>query len=194
MLDRAFRLVLRDLSTYFLIAATVTVPLHVAHGFMFQRVVAVGELHEQIEDFPDDVKVRTVGPSELSLFRATGWGVAALEIAFLPLLVGAARRVLSVRADERLPTATDAWSHALPGARGALAGWRRPRLWGPGVVAAVALGLLAEQAGLLAIEPLGDGVAWAGDALVRATARSLAAPFLMVPLALAAPAPGPSGR
>jgi hypothetical protein len=184
MLDRAFRLVLRDLSTYFLIVATVAVPLHVVHGFVFQRVVAVSELHEEIEHFPEDVKVRKVGPSELSLFRATGWGVAALEVLFIPLLVGAARRVLSARAEQRLPTVPDAWSHALSGTRGALASLRRPGLWGPALLVALVLGLLAEQAGLLAIEPLSDGTTWAGDAVVRAAARSLAAPFLIIPLAL----------
>ena len=182
MLDRAFRLTLQDLSTYILIAAVVTVPLHVVHDFAFQRVVAVGELHEDIEDFTGDVKVRGVGPSELSAFRLAGWGVAAIEVLFVPLLVGAARRVRAVRDAGRLPTVTDAWSHARMGARGAFNGLRSPRIWVPAALTALLLGLLAERAGLLLIEPLGDGVAWTGDAL----ARALAAPFLVIPLALMA--------
>lgn len=185
MLDRAFRLTLRDLSTYFLVAAVIFVPLHVVHAFAFQDVIAVTELHDQIAELGENETVRRVGPGDLDMYRLTGLLVLLLEILALPLLASAGGQVLDQRSRGELPSVRAAWAKSteyLPSLRDLT----RPGALLTSFVLAVAIGILARMTGSLIIEPLSDRTAWAGVALVEAGARSLAAPFVMVPAALAA--------
>ena len=185
MLDRAFRLTLRDLSTYFLVAAVIFVPLHVVHAFAFQDVIAVSELHGQIAELGENETVRRVGPGDLDMYRLTGLLVLLLEVLTLPLMAAAGGRVLDQRSRGELPSVRAAW------AKGTVHFTSVRSLARPGVlltasVLAVAIGILARMTGSLIIEPLSDRTAWAGVVLVEAGARSLAAPFVIVPAALIA--------
>lgn len=185
MLDRAFRLTLRDLSTYFLVAAVIFVPLHVVHAFAFQDVIAVSELHDQIAELGENETVRRVGPGNLDMYRLTGLLVLLLEILALPLLAAAGGQVLDQRSRGELPSVRAAWAKSkvfFPSLRGLT----RPGALLTSFVLAALIGILARMTGSLIIEPLSDRTAWAGVALVEAGARSLAAPFVMVPAALAA--------
>ena len=187
MLDRAFRLTFKNLSTFVLIAAVVALPLHVVYAATFQRVIAVSELHDDISRFPKTRQIRNVGRDQLRNARLGLLAVTLVEIAALPLVIRAARRTLED--DERglLPTVTRSWAGALAPTHGALLRALRRHL-GPllvGLVVALVVGILIERIGTLLIEPLPDDDAWGGVALVQAAARSLAAPFLAVPWAVA---------
>ena len=50
----------------------------------------------------------------------------------------------------------------------------------------LAIGWFAETTGRLLVEPVPEGLLWVGGALVAATARSIAAPFLLATLATCA--------
>ena len=186
MLDHAFRLTLRNFTTYFLLAACITIPLHVGHALLFQRVIAVSEIHDAIEEFPSERQVRGVGKDELRDARLGLVAVSVLEILLLPLLARAARRVLKDDTEGILPTVRAGWAGLPPGGS-LIRAWREhaPTLL-TALVVALVLGALAERVGILLSEPLADGRAWAGVGLAQAAARALAAPFFIVPWALAA--------
>ncbi|HEU4481236.1 MAG TPA: hypothetical protein VFS18_05075 [Actinomycetota bacterium] len=185
MLDHSLRLTFRNFSTYFLIVATLAVPLHVGYTFVFQNVISVTELHDAIEDFPKTRQIRSVGPEQLRNARLVFGALTLVELLALPLLARAARRVLEEDAAGRMPQVTSAWAGV--GRAGNLLGGLRAR---PGVIAvgallALVVVVLAERIGFLLVEPLPDADAWAGVALVQIAARSLGAPFLVVPWAVA---------
>jgi hypothetical protein len=186
MLDHAFRLTLKNFTTYFLLVACVTVPLHVTYAFTFQKVIAVSEIHDEIEKFPSERQVKSVGKAELSDSRSALLFVTFLEILMLPVLARASRRVLADDSEGRMVTVSRAWTH-LRGTGGSLVGaWRHHAL--ALLVAlgtALLLGALAEWVGVLLAEPLSDQRAWAGVGLAQASARALAAPFFIVAWAVA---------
>lgn len=182
MLDRSWRVLFRNFSTFFLVVGVITIPLHLVHAFVFRDVIAVAELHSEIKELPANLKVRGVGAEDLDRARFAGWAVTALEIALLPLLLGATRRVVEVDEDGGVPEVIDAYRHAArrstshrppPGAVKTLA---------PAAVVALALGALATVAGGYLIEPLGDTFAWVGAGLVDGGARALGAGFFLVPV------------
>jgi hypothetical protein len=186
MLDRALRETFGNFSTFFLICLTVTLPLSLGHSYAFRNVIEVHELHDQIEDFPADRAVRDVGPDTLSDYRTTVAVLALVELALLLLLVRPTRRVLDVAAAGRVPTAIGAWR----GGFGSPGGYLRAFVRSPvpvlaALILAALLGLLAERVGLLLAQPLGDQRAWLGLGLAQAVARAGAAPFFLVPWAMA---------
>lgn len=188
MLDRSFRLTFANLSTLFLVVAVLAVPLHLAHSFAFRNVIEVAELHDEIEGFPSDRTVRDVGPLDLRDYRLSLGVLTVLELGLLLVLVRPTRRVISDHQAGKVPTATSAWTlgRARRGAYiRALA--RKPGPLIASLLVAALIGLLAEKAGLLLFQPLGDANAWIGVALAGAIARSLAAPFLLVTWALSTP-------
>jgi hypothetical protein len=187
MLDHAFRLTLKNFTTYFLIVACVTVPLHIGYAFVFQKVIAVSEIHDEIKEFPSERQVRSVGTAELRDARLAMSIVTGLEILLLPVLARASRRVLLDDAEGELVTVKGAWA-GLGGTGGSLtAAWSRHALaLLVALATALALGFLAERVGILLAEPLSDQRAWAGVGLAQAAARALAAPFFLVPWAVAA--------
>jgi hypothetical protein len=191
MLDHAFRLTLKNFTTFFLLVACVTVPLHVGYAFVFQKVIAVSEIHDEIERFPSERQVRSVGTAELDDARRALLAVTALELLLLPLLARACRRVLVDDSGGLMVTVRGAWSR-LREADGSLAGAWRDHAFALliALATALALGLLAERVGILLTEPLSDSRAWAGVGLAQAAARALGAPFFLVTWAVAA---GPLG-
>ena len=191
MLDHAFRLTLKNFTTYFLLVACVTMPLHVGYAFVFQKVIAVSEIHDEIERFPSGRQVRSVGTAELDDARRGLLAVTALEILLLPLLARASRRVLQDDSEGQLVTVRGAWTGLGETGGSLLGAWRdhvSALLFA--LATALVLGLLAERVGVLLAEPLGDPRAWAGVGLAHAVARSLAAPFFLVTWAVAAGPPG----
>ena len=187
MLDHAFRLTLKNFTTYFLLVACVTVPLHVGYAFVFQKVIAVSEIHDEIETFPSERQVRSVGTAELEDARSVLRFITVLEALMLPVLARAARRVLADDSDGRMVTVKRAWGH-LRGTGGSLLGaWSRHAFaLLIALATALVLGFLAERVGILLSEPLSDQRAWAGVGLAQAVARALAAPFFIVTWAVAA--------
>ncbi|MGH2755451.1 MAG: hypothetical protein ACRDLB_13610 [Actinomycetota bacterium] len=187
MLDHAFRLTLKNFTTYFLLAACITVPLHVGHALVFQRVIAVSEIHDAIEEFPSERQVRGVGKAELRDARLGLVAVTAVEILLLPLLARAARRVLSDDRHGVLPTVRGGWGRPSETGGNLARAWRKEgSSLVVALVLALAIGALAERAGMLLTEPLADQRAWAGVGLAQAAARALAIPFFIVPWGVAA--------
>lgn len=183
MLDRAFRVTLRDFTTYFLIAAAIFVPLHVVYSFLWQDVIAVSALHDQISQLPGDDTVRGVGAGDIATFRLVGAFLLLAQALATPLIAAAALHVIRTRDVGELPSVRGALA-AAPGLMPKIA--QAIRAPGPLVVAlvvALAIGLTARVAGLMLLEPISDRMLWAGVALAEGGARSLAAPFVTVPAA-----------
>ena len=188
MIDRAARLTVRNFWTLFFVVAAVTVPLQVAYASVFHNVIAVGELHGDIEQFPPQRQVHGVGREQLGQARIAYWAIVAAELALLPLLVRAADRVLE--RDERgaITSAPGAWAAALSRrrTRSVIRAVAHPGPLLTGLIVAVIIGALVQAGGRLLIEPLGDERAFAGLGLVDGVARAAAAPFALVVAALLA--------
>ncbi len=184
LVDRAFRFAFRNYSTFWLIAATVLFPLHLAHGYVFRDVIAVSELHAAIELFPERRQVARVSAAELEEARRWYAVLTAVEIALIPALAGAGIRVLQEDIRGQVPGALRSWvGAACPHLKAQFA---RPGPLVAALVMSVAIGWLAETTGRLLVEPVPEGLLWAGGGVVAATARSVAAPFLLATLALCA--------
>ena len=177
--DRALRTALRNFSTFFLIVALVTVPLNVVWGFLYQDVIALKEVHEDIRALPEGQKVSGVDSSKLDQARYAELIVLALEAALVPVFLRATRRAIEVDESGHVPTALGAW-------RGLARGSERPRgEWRGSVVLTTALfsvvvWLLASSIGSLIATPLGDQIAWVVVGSWRGLALALALPFALV--------------
>lgn len=186
MLRDAFRMAFRHFTTFFLIVAIVSLPLHLTYGLAFRRVIAAAEFHDAIEDFPAGREVAGVTKEDLTNARTYFAGLEIAELGLLLLLTGAFLRVLEIDARGGLPRVTDAYRHlAHPLGPQRLTAPRR----GLGIVAAGAAfalvtGIIVERLGLTLVQPVPDQDAWAATALVRTVARAFAAPFALTSLAL----------
>lgn len=194
-LDRVLALTWRNFASLFLIVAIVTVPLHVGRTFMYRKVIAARELEADIESFPEGREVRGIGPDDLDAARRSLVIVTLIELALLPLGVGAVRRALWVDRRARPPGVLDSWAHS------ASALWQRrdgppPSLGaiGGGAVIGLAAGFLVERIGLLLAEPFPLYLGFAPIGLIQGVARALGAIFFLVPLALLGPRPKVSGH
>jgi hypothetical protein len=176
--DAALRATFRNFSTLFLLVATLTVPLHLAHAYVFRDVIAVTELHGAIDTFPEGRQVRGVDRAAVASARLSLLGLTAIEIAAIPLLVRAARAVVTA-GEEEVPTVVGAY-RSLPTRRPAA---RSLRAVAPAVVAAVvfaaAVAWLARLVGSVLVEPLPDARAFVGVGLAEASARALGGAFLV---------------
>ena len=181
--DWTLRFVFRNFATLFLLVALFTVPLHVGRAFAYRRVVGLRELHPAIAELPPDQLVRGVGAADLESAQSALLAVIAIELALIPLLAGAVRRVAQKDAAGRLATVADAL-------RNSLGAWRYPApntrqtILAAGVAVAFAVGTLIQRTGTLLAEPVGETVAFAPIGLTEALAAAVAAPFFLVPLAL----------
>jgi hypothetical protein len=185
LLDRAFLRALRNFSTLFLTVAVVTVTLHLVYSLVFKDVLAVSELHPEIERLRPSVKLQHVGPRELSFARNAYWVLIAIEIALLPLLIGAAHRIMKVESDGGVPTVVDAYRHAeirLAFSRLDRGGWLTV-LVAAGI--ALLMGYLFERAGLLLTEIVPDDWLFLAAGLVRGLSRAVAVPFFLAAVVVA---------
>ena len=182
-LDSTLRFVFRNFATLFLLVALFAVPLHVGRAFAYRRVVGMWELHPAIAELPPDQFVRGIGAGDLQTAQGALLAVILIELALIPLLAGAARRIAQREGDGRLSTVTDSLSHSL-------AAWRRPApncttgTLAAGVLLAGAVGTLVYGAGSLVAEPVPEVVAFVPIGLAQGLAAAVAAPFFLVPLAL----------
>jgi hypothetical protein len=184
LVDRAFRFAFRNYSTLWLIVATVVFPLHLVHGYVFRDVIAVSDLHAAIELFPARRQVAQVSAADLAEARRWHAALTAVEVALIPALAGATTRVLQEDVRGEVPGALRSWAGAVRLDLGAQFGRPGPVLFA--LVTSLAIGWLVEATGRLLVEPAPDGLLWATGAVVAATARSVAAPFLLATLATCA--------
>ena len=187
MVDKAFRAALRNFSTLFLIVAVITVPLHLLYGIVFQNVIETRELHSVIQTFPETRQVRSVGRAQLMQARVGLALVTLIELAVLPFLARAARRVL--RMEEAGEVATvGAALRAIREEPAIPFGLDR---MGPVLVAAAigfAIGFAIERTGLLLLEFVSDESTFPFFGLMQGVSRAAGAPFLLAGLALLKPA------
>jgi hypothetical protein len=184
LVDRAFRFAFRNYSTLWLIVASVVFPLHLVHGYVFRDVIAVTDLHAAIELFPERRQVAQVSAADLAEARRWHSALTAVEIALIPALAGATTRVLQEDIGGAVPGALRSWAGvARPDLRAQFA---RPGPLIAALVITLAIGWLVETTGRLLVEPAPERLLWAAGAVVAATARSVAAPFLLATLATCA--------
>jgi hypothetical protein len=182
LVDRALKTTLRNFSTFWLIAAAVTIPLNLAWASLYADVIATREIHADIETLPAGDEVRGVDGDAIDRARYAQLIVLALEIALIPLLLRATRRAIERDASGHVPTALGAWLNVArtSGVQGT--GPLRLSVALPMAVFAVTAWALAASIGGLLAAPVGDSLAWLVVALTRGGALALALPFLLVGL------------
>lgn len=183
-LERVFRLAFRNLSTLFLLVATVSVPLHVGYGIVFRDVAEVREFHDEIEDFPPQVAFQGIGADDLKMARAVLAGVVAVELGLLLALTRAAARVVEVDEGGGVPTVIDGWSQVRSPAG-------LPRGVGistflAALVFSAAVGILFYRLLATFVDLLSPGVSALAQPLALAAAIALGAPFALVGWAVGA--------
>lgn len=183
--DRALRAAFSNFSTLFLLAATIALPLQLTHGYLFQEVYEVRDLHPVIEAFPKGRRIARVSPRRLQRSRNVATVVLVAELALLPLLAGAALRVVRTHEEGGVPTALGSWRGVRDIPR-LLAARSKPGVVVVGAAVALAVGWLAQTTGLILAEPVPDSWAWLAISGVEGLARAAAAPFLVAALAVAA--------
>lgn len=187
-----FRPLVRTYWSVFFVVAAVTVPLHVAHATIWHNVIAVTELHGDIEHFPPLRQVHGVGRTQLGQFRVAYWVILAIELALIPLFIRATKRILEVDARGGVTGALDGWRAALSrgqAGNAVRALGRNPAPFLVGAAVAVVVVYLLGGVGGLLVSPLGDEREFAGRGLVDGVARAAAAPFFLVVAALVALGP-----
>lgn len=114
MLERSLARTFANLSTLILVAFVITMPIHLAHAYVFSDALAVQELAPEISAFPEGRQVRGVAKSDLRNERTFLYLAFALEILSLPLLYRAARRVLATDEAGGVPGVVDSWRNLEP--------------------------------------------------------------------------------
>jgi hypothetical protein len=185
MLDRILGATFKNFSTFFLLVAVVTVPLHLAYAFVFDDVIAARDLHAYIVNFPLTRQVGGVGRVQLRNASFGFYVITLVEIALIPVALRAVRQILATDAARGVPTVWGAWSGAFARSSNGSEQAGRVGLLGLAVctVVAVAIGWLVQKIGFLVAEPVASSLDWAVVGLTRGVARALAAPFALVALA-----------
>ena len=172
--DKALRNTFRNFSTLFLLAALVTISLHLVYGFIFRDVLEIEELHPLVRRLTPGRTINGIRPKDLEVAELWANAVPLIELLLLPLLVGATRRVLARDSEGEVPTVIDALKHPRSGPRLRL---RLNRSEAGAALAGIALGagvwFLTRQAGLLIAEPLPDPGNFVFFALVYGIADAL---------------------
>ena len=186
LLDAAARSTARNFSTFFLVCMIVLLPLEMGYSLLHKDVIEARELESYIEELPRGQKVRGVGRRELKDAQRSRLILTGIELALVPLLMSATRRVLDSDREERLPTAVDAYRHGLapfrPGPLPSSGSWGGVLL---AALFALAVGFVANQTGRIASEAFPDRFAFGILGVVEAAARSIALPWFLVTWALA---------
>ncbi len=108
MLERILSKTFTELATLVLVASVFTIPLFLAHSWLFRDVHSVSELAPEIREFPAERQVRGVSIGDLGRERGTLAITCLLAVCLLPLMTRAARRVHAVVARGEVPTVRDA--------------------------------------------------------------------------------------
>ena len=178
--DRALKTTFRNFSTLFLLGALVTVTAHLVYGFIFRDVLEIDELHRFVKGLTAGRTVNGVGRPDLDTAVQWSKAVIAVEILFLPLLIGAARRVIDRDEGGEVPTVVDALRHPRSGTKlrfGFNGGELGTILLG--ILLGVATWLLASQLGLLIAEPLPDPWNFLSFSLTYGVAEALGLAFFL---------------
>ena len=182
LVDRALRTTLRNFSTFWLIAAAVTIPLSLAWASMYQDVIATREIHSDIEALPPGGEVRGVDGEAIARAERAQLIVLALELALIPILMRVTRRAIERDASGHTPTALGAWRGIVRASGPRVSGpWRLSVVLPMAGFALVVWGL-GTLIGWLLAAPVADSLAWMAVALTRGGALALALPFLLVGL------------
>ena len=183
--DRALRAAFSNFSTLFLVAATIALPLQLTHGYFFQEVYEVRDLHPVIEQFPKGRRIARVSPRRLQRSGNVATTVLVVELIMLPLLAGGALRVVRTQQEGGVPTALGSWRGVrdIPRLMGASS---KPGVVVLGAAVALAVGWLVRTTVLTLAEPVPDSWAWLAISGVEGLARATAAPFLVASIAVAA--------
>lgn len=185
-LDDALRATFRNYSTLFLVVFVVLMPLHLVYGWIFQDVLSVRELHPAIAEFPPARQVRGVGQSDVERARLWFWILVAIEVAVLPLIVAASRRVLDQDEEGEVTSVTRAWSGIRRGRFRNLHA-RATTLVGAASIALV-VAVVAEAALRSFADFVPDDVVFLALAVASAAGRSSGIPFLAATIAADEPA------
>lgn len=173
MLERRLRLAFASYSTLFLLAAVITLPVHIGLAAAFKDEIAVRNLAPEIENFPKTRQVHGVGKIQLRNYATAYWVVTLGEILALPLLAGMARKAMETDAKGGVST--------LPGSRRGGAPLLKPSAsaaeTAAAFVIAVAVVWLCRQIGMLLVEPVGPQASWVAVGTVEGVARAAGAPF-----------------
>ena len=178
--DRALRATFRNFSTLFLLSAFVTVTAHLVYGFIFRDVLEVDELHRFVKGLTPGRTVNGVGRSDLDSAVQWSKAVIAVEILLLPLLIGAARRIVDRDEKGEVPTVIDSLRHPRSGTK--LSFKFNGRELGTllaGVILGVVTWLLASQLGLLIAEPLPDPWNFLSFSLAYGVSEALGLAFFL---------------
>jgi hypothetical protein len=182
LVDRALKTTLQNFSTFWLIAAAVTVPLNLAWASLYPDVIATREIHAAIETLPAGEEVQGVDGDAIDRARYGQWIVLALEIALIPLLLRATRSAIERDASGSVPTVVGAWRNVARGSGARGTGPFKLSVALPMAAFAVIVWALAALIGGLLTALVGDSLAWLVVALTRGGALALALPFLLVGL------------
>jgi len=181
MLDRAARSIVRNFSTLFLVCLVVFLPLEMAYAFIHREAIEVRELTTYIEDLEGNQRVNGVGQEELEAADRNRAILTAIELALVPIMISAARRVLERDEAGEIPTATDAYQHALTPPR--FGPIPRPKMLGAlgfSVVFSFLVGFAAYKCAGLLLDVFPDRFDFGILGVVEACARSIALPWFLV--------------
>ncbi|MEA2451456.1 MAG: hypothetical protein QOG04_166 [Actinomycetota bacterium] len=173
MLDSALGKTFASLSTLVLVACVLTLPIHVAHAFVFRNVLAVQEIGPEIQAFPEGRQVRGVAKGDFDAER--NWLLILLggELALLPFVYRASRRVITVENEGGVATVRDAWTHLGSQHGGFILG---PVLIGAAIGAVC--GWLVWTIGKVIADMASADLTWAVVGLSRAAAVALVFAFV----------------
>lgn len=178
--DQALRTTFRNYSTLFLLVALVTVTTHLVYGFIFHDVLEIDELHRFVRGLQGGRTVNGVSSSDLERAEAWRWAVQGVQLFFLPLLVGAAKRVIERDHKGEVPTVLDALRHPRSAEKLSFRfGGAEITTVALGTALAVATWWLALRIGLLVAEPLPDPWNFIGLPLAEGVAQALGIPFFL---------------
>lgn len=178
--DQALRTTFRNYSTLFLLVALITVTTHLVYGLIFRDVLEIDELHRFVRGLQGGRTVNGVSSSDLERAEAWRWAVQAVQLLSLPLLVGAARRVIDRDEKGEVPTVLDAIKHPRSGEKLSFGfGGGEITTLVLGTALAVAIWWLALRIGLLIAEPLPDPWNFISLPLAAGVAEALGIPFFL---------------
>ena len=181
MLDRAARSTIRNFSTLFLVCLVVFLPLEMTYAFLHRDAIEVRELTPFITELEQGQRVNGVGADELDAAERDRQILTVIELALVPLMISAGRRVLERDAGREIPTATDAYKHAFTPPRiGPIPGPSSLGALGLSIVFSLLVGFAVYKAGGLVLDVFPDRFDFVILGTVEACARSVGLPWFLV--------------
>ena len=152
-----------------------------AYAFIHREAIEVRELTPFIAELDGSQRVNGIGTDELEDAERSRMILTAIELALVPFMISAARRVHERDEAGELPTATDGWQHALTPPR--IGPIPRPKSFGAvgvAVVFSLLVGFAIYKAGLVVLDVFPDRLDFGILGMVEACARSVGLPWFLV--------------